>query len=334
MRGLLNTSDVRTLLEFFESEVLSGHAEEAFGSEVVLPPQHRIASHIQSAVQEVVSAQGRTAAYHELAVIRRYYPSTSPLDRHCDNRESPAGACFVDDFQHRCLKQYQRCLVQLMRNNVCSKIKDYSKHTSGRYYNYTRFQDGLMALFRTLPEQTHCREMPYACLGLHCDDAFLDPSGCHSCRVRAHHVPKRHCMFRSMSLSVPLSRGSHGGDLIFYDWPTGMDENSSYSLLPPGDGLLFDSGTPHGVTPLESGTRTVLLYWFHSEPWGAQKDSLAQRAYETHVKSLTNVLYNAEVERGPVRARWNWRLKKRLYRAIELYHNFTWAGAAGHLGAM
>jgi predicted 2-oxoglutarate/Fe(II)-dependent dioxygenase YbiX len=69
-----------------------------------------------------------------------------------------------------------------------------------------------------------------------------------------------HTPHRLLSASVGCSaKGAYeGGELNFYSSQSGTE---SYQLT-VGSGVIFTSGTVHSVSPVRSGERHQLLYWF------------------------------------------------------------------------
>ena len=74
-------------------------------------------------------------------------------------------------------------------------------------------------------------------------------------------------LVRKLSFTLQLTNDDEytGGDLEFADF-----DDSSYRFLVPksrGTVIVFDSRTPHRVTPIESGIRKSLVGWVVGKRW-------------------------------------------------------------------
>ena len=74
-------------------------------------------------------------------------------------------------------------------------------------------------------------------------------------------------LVRKLSFTLQLTNDDEytGGDLEFADF-----DNSTYRFLVPksrGTVIVFDSRTPHRVTPIESGIRKSLVGWVVGKRW-------------------------------------------------------------------
>ena len=67
---------------------------------------------------------------------------------------------------------------------------------------------------------------------------------------------------RKLSLTVQLSDDNdyEGGDLVFHNLP-----DKKTSVRGKGSVIVFDSRTPHEVTPVTKGVRYSLVKWYHGD---------------------------------------------------------------------
>jgi len=315
-------------VDLFEEMVNAGQKETAFAQdEVAVPVDHPAIALVSEAVAQTTKDLVSLPAYPEVAVVRRYISPLMELTRHCDNAEVKDLSDVVVD----CEAVHAPCLSWLRR-----QIKGWPARKLQLFLHRPN-TTWLRQFLRGLPPSSRCLDLPPRCFGYalcwrfssamgpECSWTYSllrdSASGCGSDTATdvglPGRLPKRHAMFRSLSLSLELDEaGRLGGELFFLGagpreeaWPVPGGTSA-------GDAVLFGAGAPHALTPLLRGTRTVLLCWFHSEPWGGLPGGLAaQRAYARHVASLTNSLYAA----GPPAEREarNRELKAELYHRLD-----------------
>mmetsp|Transcript_57879 Transcript_57879/g.181777 ORF Transcript_57879/g.181777 Transcript_57879/m.181777 type:complete len:331 (+) Transcript_57879:3-995(+) len=299
LRGLLDEEARQSLLALFEEEAAAGRLQ---GDQVHLPPAHPAVGAVRAVAGRAAWDAAFVPAYHELAVVRRYVGPSSGFVRHCDNAVAPN--------EERCAREFAECMRWLRVPGRCPRLgvlPPAGANASRAWRLALAGQREAMSSARTA-----CSRLPLRCLFSACERRSR--AGCGFPRdlpswpedVRGR-LPQAHAPFRALSLSADLDEDFEGGRLRFYS----EDGRESWlaSEISLGDGLLFDSGTPHSVDPLARGNRTVLLYWFHAEPWGADPDSPVQQAYREHVEGLTNSddAGNAELKRRLYRELVRWR---------------------------
>eukprot|EP00927_Polykrikos_kofoidii_P032723 TRINITY_DN27795_c0_g1_i1.p1 TRINITY_DN27795_c0_g1~~TRINITY_DN27795_c0_g1_i1.p1 ORF type:complete len:390 (-),score=49.11 TRINITY_DN27795_c0_g1_i1:368-1507(-) len=301
LRDVLDDPSRAAVLSFFEQEVALGRVGGINGREAALPYDHPAAAAVRAAASRAALDTALLPAYHELAVVRRYTAPYHGFRRHCDNADAM--------MELTCGTVYAACLTRLRQGGLCPR-------------NVSLESANLTLIRRHFPlgDVAACRHLPRRCLVHACERRSR--VGCSSVHPRDwpegfhRRLPKRHTLFRAMTLSLVLDQDFDGGDLNF--WSDDGVWSWTAEATKPGDALLFDAGVPHAIAPITRGVRTVLLYWFHTEPWGANPASLAARAYTAHVWGLTNEHSTAQ----------NTDLKLRLYCELELQHSAQPSGWA------
>eukprot|EP00927_Polykrikos_kofoidii_P008939 TRINITY_DN13729_c0_g1_i2.p1 TRINITY_DN13729_c0_g1~~TRINITY_DN13729_c0_g1_i2.p1 ORF type:complete len:437 (+),score=42.14 TRINITY_DN13729_c0_g1_i2:79-1389(+) len=312
LRDVLDKESRAALLSIIDREMSLGLAAGNRVKYTPVPFDHPAVVAVRSVVSRFALDAAFVPAYHEFAMIKRYIAPNDGFPRHCDNAEASADLT--------CGTVYAACVTRLRRSGLCQ-------------YRNGPLSANFTQLRRMFPrgDPVACRRLPPRCLARACERRSRVSCGSVDPRNWPENfygtLPMKHAPFRAMTLSLALDSDFDGGDLNV--WSDNGESVWIAEATKPGDALLFDSGVAHAIAPITRGVRTVLLYWFHTEPWGANPGSPAARAYTAHVWGLTNFLY-AGGSPDKIEAR-NAALKLRLYCELEFQHSrqlSAWAAAA------
>eukprot|EP00927_Polykrikos_kofoidii_P008941 TRINITY_DN13729_c0_g1_i4.p1 TRINITY_DN13729_c0_g1~~TRINITY_DN13729_c0_g1_i4.p1 ORF type:complete len:445 (+),score=31.91 TRINITY_DN13729_c0_g1_i4:79-1413(+) len=320
LRDVLDKESRAALLSIIDREMSLGLAAGNRVKYTPVPFDHPAVVAVRSVVSRFALDAAFVPAYHEFAMIKRYIAPNDGFPRHCDNAEASADLT--------CGTVYAACVTRLRRSGLCQ-------------YRNGPLSANFTQLRRMFPrgDPVACRRLPPRCLARACERRsrlacdIIDPRSPVDLDGRNWPenfygtMPMRHAPFRAMTLSLALDSDFDGGDISV--WSDNNESLWTAEGTKPGDAVLFASSVAHAIAPITRGVRTVLTYWFHTEPWGANPDSPVARAYTAHVRGISNFIYAAASTEEF--KRWNAALKLRLYCELEFQHSSqvsAWAAAA------